>query len=146
MIEKTKERLRASALAVMLAFIPSCIKETERVYKPTEPETQNLKKIDYNCPRQVAFTITDDQRQKTNKTADGWQKLYDSIKRAKGPEVYHITTQEEAYLNFFMKLNEDSQKAIFNNPLLEKFPFLNRNNPSVRDIVFLYHLRNYNPK
>lgn len=53
----------------------------------------------------------------------------------------NILTRDEAeYVTQFQKKSRGEQKRFMYDPLIEQFLFLNREKPSIRDIIFLYYV------
>lgn len=55
-------------------------------------------------------------------------------------EVYGLNEEESKYLKKFSRMSKEEQNRILNDPRLEKFDFINRKNPKIRDVVFIYNI------
>ncbi len=79
--------------------------------------------------------------------ANSWEEVYHSIFKSPIGEVYAVTSEEYKFSENFFRLGRNEQMRQLNDPTLRELNFLNRNNPKIRDAVFLHiYLSQTRPK
>ncbi len=64
-----------------------------------------------------------------------WQTYYNRL------DVRQPTEQERSYLHQYQALSPDERDEYFNNEVTAPMTFISHKNPSEKDIIFIYHVK-----
>ena len=95
--------------------------------------------ISYYAPSPIGFIKPQNYRRpEVDGSAESWRNLYGSIRKF-DPNIYEVTESEARYLRKFLAFNSKTRRGILDDKRLQGFDFINREDPSPQDIIFIYN-------
>jgi len=77
------------------------------------------------------------ERPETNDTIEGWRNLYNSI------DEKFLTNEESEFVENFKKMPKEKQDSYLFYPELEELNLINQENPTLKDIIFIFYVDEY---